>query len=168
MTAAIAADNVVSAAGAQANTGDSGDNGSNSIGSKDLTAVWHSLNPAYRMRAAWYLNADTLQALDGLLDKNGRPIVKYRDGLYTIYGRPIAICPSMDSIGPSKNPIVVADPNYFYQRRIAAGSYLRISWEVPGAVEFGMAAFQSWYRTDSRLSVPNASVPPIVLLQNAS
>ncbi len=74
----------------------------------------------------------------------------------------------MDSIGPSANPIVHADPAYYYQRRIAAGSYLRRSLEVPGGIEFGNVAFQSWYRTDANLAVPNASVPPIAVLQNAS
>jgi HK97 family phage major capsid protein len=169
VTAVLASGAVpVVAAGANANTGNVGDTGANSIGSDDLAALWQALNPSYRRRAIFALNDSTYVKLMSLNDKSGRPLIQIQHDVPTIYGRPVAICPSMDTIGASKNTIVFYDPTYFYQRRIAAGSYVRRFLQNPGAVERGLVGFESWYRTDSNLAVPNAQFPPAALLQQHS
>ena len=168
VTGAVEAGNVVVAQGAAFNNGEIF-TGANSIGSQDIAAVYHALNRAYRRNAVWYMSDDTLtQQIVPLVDKSGRPLTQLQKDVYTLMGKPVAICPSMSDVAPSAYTIVLADPNYFLQRRIAAGSYLRLYNEAPGTVEAGVRAFASWYRTDSNLAVPNAQYPPCAVLQQHS
>ena len=165
VTAASQQSSVVVAQGSVLNSGGS-PTGANSIGEADIANLMHALNRAYRRNAVWYMSDDTFtQQLLPLLDKSGRPLVNLADGLYTLMGKPIATCPSMSDVAPSAYTIILADPNYFLQRRIAAGSYIRLYSEAPGTIENGVRAFASWYRTDSRLAVPSATYPPCSILQ---
>jgi HK97 family phage major capsid protein len=155
------------AGGSNSNDGISGHTGANSIGSQDLQDLFFGLNAAYRREAAFYLNDSTFQAISNVLDKNGRPLVKYNQDLAnqpTIFGRPVAICPNLPSISPNAPTVLFGAPRYFYLRHVKAGSFAQMFTESVGTAEAGAVAFQGYFRTDSVLSVPNSTYPPFVQL----
>ena len=169
--AGVLTENITYAAGAAPNTGIAVDTGASSIGTQDVMNVFFKLNRAYRREASWCMTDDTFLAISNLLDKMGRPIVRYNAAMTdvaTIYSRPIVICPSMQEIGVNANPLAFYVPRYFLLRRVARGSYVQMATEAPGTAESGSVAFQGWARVDSALAVPNASYPPISVLQNLS
>jgi HK97 family phage major capsid protein len=121
------------------------------------------------------MNDATLSYLDGLLDKQGRPIVKLCDGLNGqygpvpyIHGKPVAVCPSMPTMGSAKNSVFFGNPMYFIQRRVPSSMYVRRFWQNPSLVQFGLVGFESWLRVDSGLVAPNASYLPFQLIQQHS
>ena len=164
---------VVVASGSSTNTGGS-ETGSASIGTQDINSAYHKLDQAYRPGAAWYMNDATLQYLEGLLDKMGRPVVRFGKGLADdgvvpyIYGKPVAVCPSFPSMGSGKNAAVLASPLYFVQRRVPGASYVRAFWESPTLVQYGLVGFESWMRVDSGVVSANPSFVPGVILQSHS
>jgi HK97 family phage major capsid protein len=159
ITAAINANNIVVAAGAQNNSGVSGNTGANSIGTSDLASLYIGLNKAYRSDSVFAMNDATLLNLLQMVDKFGHPIIGIVNGAPTLFGRRVITCPSMAVIAPSACVIVHYSPSYFYQRRIVAGSFVRRFWELAGKVEAGIVGFESWYRTSSNLAVPNTTSP---------
>lgn len=146
----------------------------NSIGTQDLAALYGKLDPAYRPSAAWYMNDATLVKLMELLDKMGRPVVHFVEGatgmgeVPYIYGKPVAICPSMDAIGATKNTVVFGNPDYFIQRRVPKSMYVNRYWQSGGLVEAGLIAYESFLRVDSNLLAPNSSYLPYQILQQHS
>ena len=81
------------------------------IGTPDLVALEHSVDPSYRRGAKWMMHDDTLRILKNLLDKYGRPI--WLPGLAvnapdTILGYPYVINQSMAKAAASTNPTVMA------------------------------------------------------------
>jgi HK97 family phage major capsid protein len=91
------------------------------IGYPDLLALRGAVNPAYRaaQKVRWVMNDNSLGYLDGLLDKNGRPIIRPQydaNGRRLLLGYPVGICPSMPNIGPSATPIAFGALGYFILR----------------------------------------------------
>lgn len=172
LTAVVASGAVpVVASGSSGNTGGS-ETGATSLGTSDINACYAKLNPAYRTGACWYMADETLESLRTLLDKEGRPIVDFRRSLTDVYidtpfilGKPVAVCPSMPSIGATKNPVVFANPFYFVQRRVPSAMYVRRFSEAVNLIEYGLAGFESWLRVDSNLVAPNSSYLPAQFIQ---
>jgi len=165
----------VIANGANANTGNSGDNATNSIGSADLAALFQNLDDAYANspKVAWLMNKKTLGYLESLVSKQGTPLhlVKYDDGYPCIYGIRVRICPSMDNIGASKRPVILGDLSYWATRLIVDGqtSGIRIYREAPGLIENGNIGLRTFVRADGGLLWTDTSSPtPFVILQNHS
>jgi HK97 family phage major capsid protein len=163
---------VVVASGSSVNDGGA-ETGSTSIGTPDINAAYHKLDPAYRPGACWAMSDDTLKALEGLLDKSGRPLVFLGLGLNDnfgpcIYGLPVAICPSFPNLAATANSVVLYNPAYFIQRRVPSASYIRRYWQTPSLVLNGLVGFESWMRADSGLVAPNPSQVPAVIIQNHS
>jgi HK97 family phage major capsid protein len=175
LTAVVASGAVpVIASGSSSNTGGS-ETGKTTVGTQDLNSCYAKLDPMYRRGAAWYMNDATLEYLTGLLDKMGHPIVKFRTGLNgdfgevpTILGRPVAICPSMPTLGASSNPIVLANPFYFVQRRVPSSMYVRRFSQNATMITYGLVGFESFFRIDSNLVAPNANYLPCAYIQNHS
>jgi HK97 family phage major capsid protein len=163
----------VIAAGSSTNTGGA-ETGATSIGTQDINTLYHKLDAAYRSGAAWYMNDNTLSYVDGLLDKQGRPIVKFCDGLNGqygvpyIHGKPVAICPSIPAMASAKNSVFFGNPMYFIQRRVPSSMYVRRYWQNPTLVQFGLVGFESWLRVDSGLVAPNPNFLPFQLIQQHS
>jgi HK97 family phage major capsid protein len=164
----------VVAAGSSTNTGGA-ESGATSIGTQDINTLFHKLDAQYRSGAAWYMNDATLSYLDGLLDKQGRPIVKFCDGLNGqssvtpyIHGKPVAICPSIPAMASAKNSVFFGNPMYFVQRRVPSSMYVRRFWQNPSLVQFGLVGFESWLRVDSGLVAPNQNFLPFQLIQQHS
>lgn len=154
--------NAIIAQGGSSNTGNVGQTGDNSVGTIDLANVFHGLNEAYRIQAAWYMNDGTLQLITQLLSKSGQPIVPpsstvdYAEQSYYLYGKPVCLCNSFPV--PASSPLVsgqiiaaFGDPNYFFQRRVKSATYLRRFEQAPGLVENGLVGFEMWTRVDSNL-----------------
>ena len=160
------------ASGSSGNTGGA-ETGATSIGTADVNKLFHSLEPAYRPGAAFYMNDNTLRSLEGLLDKQGRPIVSFRKGFTGndsddayVMGKCVAICPSMPDIAAGTNPIIFGNgATYFVQRRVPSSVYLRRFWQSSALVLNGLVGFESWLRTDSGVIAPNAAHAPFQFIQ---
>jgi HK97 family phage major capsid protein len=170
---------IVTTVGSTANDGTGA--AATSIGSNDFASAISQLNEAYfGPKTAFIMNRSTLATVSGQLDKQGRPIeiVEYVDGEPTIFGIPVKIAPSMDSIGASKVPVVLGDFRYWATRLITAdeGIGLRVYAEAPGLVEKGNVGIRCYTRADGALlwnaldsPVGDAGSPsPFVMIQNHS
>jgi HK97 family phage major capsid protein len=162
---------IVVSAGSATNTGSS-DSASTTIGTQDLGKLLAALNPAYRRGACFYMNDATLQYLAQLLDKMGRPIVNFREGLEpgdedvpVILGHKVAQCPSFPTMGASTNSVVIANPLYVIQRRVPSSIYVRAFREAAGLVENGLVGFEMWCRFDSGFVSGNSSYVAAAILQ---
>ena len=164
---------VVVAVGSSNNTGGA-ETGSNSIGTADINAAYYKLDPAYRPGAVWAMNDSTLNYLDGIVTKQGLPLVKFCDGpngqsnVPFIHGKRVCICPSMPSLGAAKNSVEFYNPFYFVQRRVPSSAYVRRFDQAAKFVEYGLIGFQEFMRVDSNLIAPNPSYVPAVIIQNHS
>lgn len=166
--------NVTIAAGSSANDGSSS-TGSNSIGTDDFKNCLAGLDPAYWQGALWAMNPSTLLSLWGQRDKQGRPLINdlmSPGGMMNttpyIMGKRVAVCPSMDKIGATKNSVVLYHPDYFLVRNVPSSMYVRVFTQTPGYIENGLIGFESFYRVDSALSSPNPSFAPVSVIQNHS
>jgi len=166
----------VVAAGSSSNDG-TGATGANSIGSQDITKLIHALDRTYRPGARFYMSDSTLQSLDLVLDKGGRPLVwpgfelggDHKSVPSRIGPYPIVVCPSMDSISATKNTVVFGHPKYFLQRRVAPASYCRMFRETSGLIEKGLIGVQSFMRVDSQMVLGGSGSPvPFQILQQHS
>jgi HK97 family phage major capsid protein len=163
---------MVTAAGSSQNDG-SAATGANSIGSLDLSAALNAIDAAYlNANTAWLMNQKTLSALSGQLDKYGNIVrlVDYCEGVPTIFGIRVAICPSMDSIGASNVPVVLGDLSYWATRLVTDDSSgIKVYTEAPGLIENGNVGIRCFVRADGGLLYTDASSPsPFVYIRNHS
>jgi len=163
----------VSAQGSSANDGGAS-TGANSLGSLDFSSALSQLDEAYfGPKTAFIMNRHTLAAVSGQLDKYGNivDLVEYVDGQPTIFGIPVKIAPSMDSIGASKVPVILGDFTYWATRLITAdeGIGLKTFWEAPGLVENGLVEVRCFARADGALLWNDVVSPsPFVMIRNHS
>jgi HK97 family phage major capsid protein len=159
------------AAGSSENTG-TGETGANSIGTRDLARLYTSIDAAYRTspKAAFLVNDSTLGYLLGLVDKVGRPIVSMETGYPTIFGKQVLISPSLDSFGPSKQPVLFGAFDYLVVHCAKDGGYVRRYDQAPGYAEAGVIGYKLFSRHDAALvwNDSNHQNAPIGILQNAS
>jgi len=157
------------AQGSNANDGISGNNGTNSIGSDDLASLFFSVPARYRAssKAAWLMNDSTLQFIAGLKDKFGGLVFpEARLSQPLIYGKPVYVSPSMDSIGAGKIPVVFGDLSRWMTRYVKGSSYVRNYREVPGVVEYGLTAWAAFARYGGQLLMSNATLSALNYIQN--
>jgi HK97 family phage major capsid protein len=165
--------NPVVASGSSANDG-STSTGANSLGTDDFVAAFNSLDDAYANspKAAWLMNRKTLATVSGIKNKMGDLLnfVKYIDGVPTILGIPVKICPSMDNIGVSNVPVVLGDLSYWATRLIVDDiSGIKIYREAPGLVENGNVGFRTFVRAHGTLLYSGAAVQsPFQFIRNHS
>lgn len=154
-------------AGSNANDGE-GFPAYSTIGTNDLVALEHSVDPTYRRGAKWMMHDNTAKVLKSLLDKYGRPI--WLPGLAvnapdTILGYPYVINQSMASPVASTNPSVVAfgDMQKYIVRKVKDMSVLRLNERY---ADFGQVGFIAFSRIDGNLV--DAGTHPINVLQQHS
>lgn len=171
LTAVVASGAVpVIAAGSSSNDGTNA-TGATSLGTQDLNDLYAKLDPVYRASAAWYMSDGSLSAIQRLVDKMGHTIVRFRDGfgdIPFILGKPVAVCPSMPSIGSGNNSVLFGDPGSFVQRRVPSSMYVRAFRENLTLVLNGLVGFESWLRVDSNLIAPNTGFLPFQYIQQHS
>jgi HK97 family phage major capsid protein len=159
----------VSAVGAADNTGDSGNTAANSIGSKDIANLYYSVNKAYRNspKAAFFMSDDTLVYLAQLVNKMGNPLVQWQGPEAYIFGKPVRISPSMDSISASSYPVLFGDGSYWMTRKVVNDdTYVQVVKEAAGLAEKGLVALRMFARFDGTLLWSDVDSPaPFALLQ---
>jgi HK97 family phage major capsid protein len=164
---------IVTAAGSSGNDGGAG-TGANSLGTADLSSAISQLDQAYfGPKTAWMMNRATLATLSGQLDKYGNIVrlVEYVGGVPTIFGIHVKICPSLDSIGASKVPVVLGDFRYWATRLVTAdeGIGLKVYTEAPGLIERGNVGIRCFMRADGDLLWNDSGSPsPFILVRNHS
>jgi HK97 family phage major capsid protein len=177
LTAALSSGaNVTVAVGSSVNDGTS-NTGSNSIGTDDLINTMKGLDPAYWPGSLWCMHPATLLSLWSQRDKSGRPLV---DGSILspdggpvgmapfIMGKRVVVSPSMPKIGNGANSVILYHPNYFCVRTVPSSMYVRVFREAANLIDFGLIAYEAFYRVDSQLSVPNRNFAPVSVLANHS
>lgn len=176
LTAAVASGaNITIATGSSTNDG-SLNTGSNSIGTNDFVNCMKGLDAAYWSGAKWMMNPATLLAIWGQLDKQGHPLMndlmspggRGVDRAPYILGHPVVLCPSMPTINRSANSVVLYHPDYFIVRKVPSSMYVRRFNNAAGLIEKDLVGFEAFYRTDSNLSLPNASFAPVSVIQHHS
>jgi HK97 family phage major capsid protein len=164
----------VVAAGSSPNDGIVGNTGANSLGSPDFAAAFNQLDQAYANspKVAWLMNRSTLATVSGQLDKYGQllNLVKYVDGQPQILGIPVKICPSMDSIGASKTPVILGDLSYWATRLVVDDNAgVTVYTNAPGLAENGNVGLRCFARADGALLYQDSDSPsPFVMIQNHS
>lgn len=156
----------VTAAGASANSGIVGDDGTNSIGYADLVNLEHGVDPAYRKSAQYMLHDNTLGVLKRMLDKFGRPLWVPSVAVgepSTINGYKYSINQHMPQIAASNTTLVFGDFSKFVIRRVSSMSVRRLAERYAEFDEVGFLAFE---RVDSNLL--DAGTHPLnVLVQHS-
>lgn len=151
--------------------GSSGNDGTGaaatSIGSADLIALEHSVDPAYRGRARYMLSDSALKSIRQVLDKYGRPL--WQPSLSagapaTINGYQYSINQSMDdTVAATKNTVLFGDFSKFVIRRVRDMAVLRLDERY---ADFGQVGFIAFSRVDSNLV--DAGTHPLNVLQQHS
>jgi HK97 family phage major capsid protein len=160
------------AQGANANSGSSGDNSTNSIGSDDLFGMVGDLSGAYveDPTCAFLMQRATLVKILSIKDQIGHPanIAKeVKPGRFTIAGIPVMITPSMPGIAPSSHPVILGSLR-FWCTRVVNDNMTGIMLFKEGAsmIEHGVVSLQSTFRGDGGLlfsGVTGASCPFTIL-----
>jgi HK97 family phage major capsid protein len=164
---AVIASGVTPVVGAGSNANDGLNQTANlTIGTNDLIALEHSVDPTYRRGAKFMLADSTLKVVKQLLDKYGRPI--WVPGLAsnapdTILGYGYTINQSLPSVGASKNTTLFGDMSKFIIRKVRDMSVLRLDERY---ADFGQVGFIAFSRVDSNLV--DAGTHPINYLQQHS
>ncbi|MGB8801171.1 MAG: phage major capsid protein [Candidatus Acidiferrales bacterium] len=156
----------VVAVGSNANDGNAGSTGANSIGTNDLVELEHAVDPSYRSRGQWMMHDTTVRQLKQLLDKYGRPI--WLPGIAvnspdTILGYPYTINQSMPQIAPNAPTVLFGDLSKFIIRKVREMSVLRL---VERYADYGQIGFIAFSRVDSNL-VDSGTHPIQQLVQHS-
>lgn len=138
------------------------------VGSNDLIALEHSVDPLYRRGARYMLHDLSLQKIKQLLDKYGRPL--WLPGLSsnapdTILGYPYTINQAMNTIGTAGAGAVLlfGDFSHFIVRKVREYQILRLDERY---AEYGQVGFIAFSRVDSNLV--DAGTHPINTLSQHS
>ena len=127
--------------------------GSGTFSSGDLRSIYFSINRAYRVspKCAWLMNDTTYQAILGLHDTAGRPLVNITEDTERLFGKRILISPDMPTTVGSKG-LAFGDFNQYVVRVAKQGVLVRRNLEAPGYAEQGIALYTAYMRVDSALS----------------
>jgi HK97 family phage major capsid protein len=123
------------------------------VGTNDLIALEHSVDPLYRRGASFMLSDQSLKKVKQLLDKYGHPL--WVPGLAsnapsTILGYPYVINQAMANIGTAGAGAVAlfGDLKKFIVRQVRPYSILRLDERY---AEYGQTGFIAFSRVDSNL-----------------
>lgn len=157
------------AVGSSSNDGTSA--GTNTIGSDDMTAVEHSVDPLYRKGARYMFHDSTLKSLKQVKDKYGRPLwlpsvqVNAPDTIngykYAINNDMATLQTQISSPPVAANTVLYGDLTLYQIRRVKEMSVLRLEERF---ADFGQIAFLGFSRYDGNLL--DAGTHPVKYLQN--
>ena len=141
------------------------------VGPEDLSALYYSVDAAYRAsdKAAWLMADSTLQQLSAVITKEGLPLVNIVNGVSMIHGKPVKVSPSMQIVSNGNYPVLFGDLSYWVTRLVADdSSYIKMFTQAPGLAENGKVAFRAYMRADGALAFTSASDPaPVNVLRSA-
>lgn len=151
------------AAGSSSNDGSAAD-GTNSIGSDDLLALIHSVDPLYRENGVFQANDDTIRQILQVKNKYGNPLFEMPDvgQPASIFGHPIYPNNDMDTIASGKKTVLFGDHSKYVCRQVKDLSVLRL---VERYAEKGQIGFIGFARFDGNLL--DAGTHPVKYLVQA-
>jgi HK97 family phage major capsid protein len=155
----------VIAAGSSANTGGA-ETGGTSIGTKDLIALEHSIDPAYRSGAKYMFHDTLLRGFQQLLDKYGRPL--WVPGVAAnapdkVNGYAYSVNNDMPQSALSANTVIFGNLKKYMIRRVKELGILRLTERF---ADYGQIAFIGFARYDGNLL--DAGTHPVCYLQQAN
>jgi HK97 family phage major capsid protein len=152
----------VIAQGANANSGLSSDNSTNSIGWADVVNLAHSVDKSYRKGASYMLHDQTLATLGRTLDKFGRPL--FVPGLNgdvdRLNGYPVIVNNAMPQVAASNVVLAFGDFSKFMIRRVKDFQILVLRERY---ADNGQVGYIGFARVDSKLV--DAGTHPLNVLQ---
>ena len=141
------------------------------FGTDDLSALISGLDPAYLVNASWLMNEATLAKVLALRTATTGALIfdddADEDGVFTIFGRPVRICPSMPSLGASAKPVILGDLKRLAIRKVRDNGFW-VSRAEETFAEYLVVAYESFTRADSGVLfyASDPSTPsPFVALQ---
>lgn len=152
------------AVGSSGNTGGS-ETGGTSVGTDDLVALEHAVDPWYRTGAIYMMNDDTLKRIKQLKDKFGRPIYESpKDGLPALLnGYPFRINNDLPTIAVNAKTVYFGRFDKYIIRRVKEMAVIRL---VERFADYGQVAFIAFARYDGNLV--DAGTHPIKCLVQAA
>ena len=128
----------------------------------------HTLDPAYRGRAEWVFNDNTLKALKQIVDGNSRPIWLPGDGgsmaerieRPTLNGYPYVVDQSFDDLATGGNYMAFGDLSEFIIREVLGINLFRFNERYMDALQIGWLGYARW---DSNLIDVNAVQTDVAL-----
>ncbi|MBV8782417.1 MAG: phage major capsid protein [Phycisphaerae bacterium] len=144
------------------------------ISYNDLLALFHSVDPAYRIgpKVGWMFNDSTLLAIRKLVDTNGRPLFiagGVSEGIQnaqpdTILGKPYWINQDMATIAVNNKTVAFGDFSKYKIREVRQIGLVKAQERFIDLMQIGFLAYQ---RFDGNLL--DAGTHPLkILVQNAS
>jgi HK97 family phage major capsid protein len=132
-------------------------------GQSDLSAVYASLNRAYRVspKCAWVMHDITYQQILTIRDAQSRPLLSIREDEETLFGKKIIISPDMPH-GSGVKSIAFGDLSQFQVRVVKNDVMVRRNVQAPGYAEFGASLYTCYMRVDSQLNTAGGGVKPVV------
>lgn len=152
------------AVGSTTNTGGA-ETGANSIGTKDLIELEHSVDKAYRQGARYMFHDSTLKSIKELLDKQGRPL--WQAGIAfkapdTVNGYPYSINNDMPVIATGAKTVLFGDLSKYNVRRVRELSIVQLNERF---ADYGQVALLGFARYDGQLM--DAGTHPVKYLVQA-
>lgn len=135
-----------------------------------IVELEHSVDPAYRMNAAFMMADSSIKKTKQILDSTGRPI--WQPGLSasmaiaapdTLMGYPIVVNQDMPAMAISARSVLFGDISKYIIRDVLDVTLLRLEERY---AEFGQVAFLAFSRHDGDLL--NAGTNPIKAFVNAA
>jgi HK97 family phage major capsid protein len=132
------------------------------ISATDLTAIYFSLNRAYRnsTKAAWVCSDVVYKMIRDAKFSSGQPVLDMTDDGEKLLGKKVLISPSMPSAATSKG-IVFADLAQYVVRVAKDTVETRRNTQAPGFAENGIALYYSLMRADAALVAPGTTKPAV-------
>jgi HK97 family phage major capsid protein len=149
----------ITAAGSAANTGGA-ETGATSIGSDDLNALQHSVDPVYRGGASVMMHDNTLKALQQVKDKQGRPLWPNLPAI--IDGCSVLVNNDMAPIATGVKSVLFGAIGKYAIRKAGGITVLRLDSRF---AEFRQVGFLAFARRDARLL--DAGTGPVKYLTQA-
>lgn len=117
----------------------------------DITKLYFSVKPEYRMSGSWMMNDETAFYLRSLKDNDGNFL--WRGSADTLMGKPVIISNEMPSIGEGAKPVAFGDFSYYWviNRKLISVRTLKEKFALHNQI--GYLAFEF---ADGRLIRPEA------------
>jgi HK97 family phage major capsid protein len=134
------------------------------IAMSEIYSLMESIDTAYAINAGWLMNWSTLLAVRQITTTGGQLAFPHEevDGRPAILGKPVFLCPNMDSIGASKVPIIFGDLKR-HAIRAVTDSFSSFRYDEKYLVNHQRAA-QAFWRADSLLLKGGSSDAPMKTL----
>jgi HK97 family phage major capsid protein len=120
----------------------------------------YQASPKFRV----LMNHATLTSLLKQLSTDGfyQQVIHYseKEQAYTVFGKQIAISPSVASVGANAVPVIALDMSRWFQRTVKRGMTLLKYRDAPGLIENGLSAVQAFWRTNGGLLLASGSDSP--------